>query len=170
MIGSGTFKYNINLSSSKVKINSVLALDSLDGKKVPSIDEISSKINVVIDALKTKEGISNVEFESNFTDFVFKIQCDFSSLMELQDAVRSIVKEESKKRVMPELDQDWLSYTDSKFVRSVPLITTKKLSDIKSEDRDCLSKAHILLSLDLTQLLKHIVIQMAIFQRAKRQL
>ena len=38
--GSGTFKYTINLSSSKVKINSILALDSLDGKKVPSKNEI----------------------------------------------------------------------------------------------------------------------------------
>ena len=138
--GSGTFKYNINLSSSKVKINSVLALDSLDGEKVPSINEISDKINTVIESLKTKDGISNVEFDSNFTDFVFKIQCDFSSLEELQNAIRSIVKEESKDRSMPELDQDWLSYSDSKFVRSVPLITTKKLSDIKSEDRELLKQ------------------------------
>ena len=36
--GSGTLKYAINLSSSRVKVNSILALDSLDGKKVPSIE------------------------------------------------------------------------------------------------------------------------------------
>ena len=42
--GSGTFKYTLNLSSSQVKINSILALDSLDGNKVPSLEEIQQKI------------------------------------------------------------------------------------------------------------------------------
>ena len=42
--GSGTLRYKVNLSESKVKVNSILALDSLDGKKVPSIQEISSKV------------------------------------------------------------------------------------------------------------------------------
>ena len=32
--GTGSFKYTINLSASKIKINSILALDSLDGKKI----------------------------------------------------------------------------------------------------------------------------------------
>ena len=41
--GSGTLKYAINLSSSRVKVNSILALDSLDGKKVPSIEDIKTK-------------------------------------------------------------------------------------------------------------------------------
>ena len=43
--GSGTLRYKINLSASKVKVNSILALDSLDGKPVPSKTEISAKIN-----------------------------------------------------------------------------------------------------------------------------
>ena len=42
--GSGTLKYAINLSSSRVKVNSILALDSLDGEKVPNIDEIKAKV------------------------------------------------------------------------------------------------------------------------------
>ena len=44
--GSGTLKYAINLSSSRVKVNSILALDSLDGKKVPSIEEIKTKVSL----------------------------------------------------------------------------------------------------------------------------
>lgn len=44
--GSGTLKYVINLSSSRVKVNSILALDSLDGKKVPSIEEIKTKVSL----------------------------------------------------------------------------------------------------------------------------
>ena len=40
--GSGTLRYKINLSASKVKVNSILALDSLDGKPVPSKTQISA--------------------------------------------------------------------------------------------------------------------------------
>ena len=44
--GSGTYKYTINMSASKVKINSILALDSLDDHRVPKIPEIKEKIRV----------------------------------------------------------------------------------------------------------------------------
>ena len=42
--GSGTFKYVVNLSSSKIKVNSILSLDSLDGKKIPSSYQLKEKI------------------------------------------------------------------------------------------------------------------------------
>ena len=42
--GTGTFKYSVNLSASKVKVNSILALDSLDGKKVMKLPEIKENV------------------------------------------------------------------------------------------------------------------------------
>ena len=53
--GSGTFKYTVNLSSSQVKLNSILALDSLDGKKVPSLPEIQEKMEEDHELLKKFE-------------------------------------------------------------------------------------------------------------------
>ena len=132
--GSGTFKYNINLSSSKVKINSILALDSLDGKKVPTINDINVRVNHVVELLKSKEGISNVSFSTDYNDFIFKLECDFSSLETLQEAIREVIREESKEKNIPELDQEWLSFKDSKLVRSIPQVTVKKASEIKPED------------------------------------
>ncbi|MDG2152615.1 MAG: hypothetical protein P8K10_01635, partial [Crocinitomicaceae bacterium] len=78
--GSGTFKYTVNLSSSQVKLNSILALDSIDGKKVPSVNEIQEKIEVFAALLSTQEGISNVYIDTNYQQFIFKIQCDFSNV------------------------------------------------------------------------------------------
>ncbi|MDG1147174.1 MAG: hypothetical protein P8N52_02595 [Crocinitomicaceae bacterium] len=138
--GSGTFKYNINLSSSKIKLNSILALDSLDGKKIPSVDELSQKIKTSVAFFKKNAGISAVSVESNFTDFTFKLQCDFASLEDLQRAIRTFIREETKSPLMPELKHDWLSYSGSQFIRSVPLITTKKISEIKFEDRELLKQ------------------------------
>ena len=136
--GSGTFKYTINLSSSKVKVNSLLALDSLDGKKVPSIDDISDKIKEVINQLKESNGISNVQMESNYTDFIFKLQFDFNSLKQLQDAVVLIVKTESKGSNFKEIESRWLSFDDGKLVRSIPQITIEKANQFKKEDADLL--------------------------------
>ncbi len=136
--GSGTFKYSINLSSSKVKVNSLLALDSLDGKKVPSIDDISLKIKEVVSQLKESNGISNVQMESNYTDFIFKIQFDFSSLKNLQEAVVSIVKSESKGTNYKEIESRWLTFDDDKLVRSIPQITIEKANQFKKEDADLL--------------------------------
>ena len=51
--GSGCFKYNVNLSSSKIKINAILALDSLDGKRVPTLDEIKK----LLGRARAKKGI-----------------------------------------------------------------------------------------------------------------
>lgn len=136
--GSGTFKYTINLSSSKVKVNSILALDSLDGKKVPSIDDISSKIKEVVSQLKESNGITNVQMESNYTDFIFKLQLDFNSLKNLQDAIVTIVKAESKGSSFKEIESRWLTFEDNKLIRSIPQITIEKANQFKKEDADLL--------------------------------
>jgi len=54
--GSGSLKYSINLSSSKVKLNSILALDSLDGTKIPTREEIEVKIEEFKHKVLTWEG------------------------------------------------------------------------------------------------------------------
>ena len=83
--GSGTFRYNINLSSNKIKVNSILALDSLDGQKVPKIEDIKEKVQLFIKTLDAQNGISNVKIEENYTDFIFKFS--FLSVLNLSVGV-----------------------------------------------------------------------------------
>lgn len=134
--GSGTLKYTINLSSSKVKINSILALDSIEGKKVPTITEIEEKIISFKNNLEKKAGISNVSVEYNFSDYIFKLQCDFSSVSALQTALKEAIQEESKEKNIPELEEIWLVWDGQKLVRSIPEIAVKKTKDFKQEDID----------------------------------
>ena len=140
--GSGTLKYTVNLSSSKVKINSILALDSLDGKKVPSIQEIEERIASFKKKLSAKTGISNVIIESNFTDYIFKLQCDFTSLTTLQNALKDVIEEESKEKNIPELEHNWLSWDGTKMTRSIPEITVKKTKDLKTEDIELMKQGN----------------------------
>ncbi len=140
--GSGTFKYTVNLSSSKVKINSILALDSLDGKKVPSLKQIQEKLTKIITELKTKNGISNVRFTSDYSNFIFKLNCDFNSLDELQIAIKDLAVKENNGKEIPELNHDWISYQNDSLVRSVPQITVAKTSKINQRDSDLLKEGH----------------------------
>ncbi|MCR9170942.1 MAG: hypothetical protein NXI10_00505 [bacterium] len=136
--GSGTLRYNLNLSSSKVKINSILALDSLDGKKVPSIPEIKSKVSRIEEMLNEQAGISNAKIEADYANFIFKLNCDFGSLEELQAAMKKVIIDQNKNKPIPELDYKWLSFAENTLQRSVPELTIKKSKEIKDTDRDLL--------------------------------
>jgi hypothetical protein len=138
--GSGTFKYTINLSSSKIKVNSILALDSIDGKKVPQINEIKQKIDQFVKILDSQNGISNVKLEDNFSEFIFKFQCDFANVSALQTALKQTILIVSKEKSLPQLDYNWLTWDGNKLVRSIPEITERKISEINLNDIELLKK------------------------------
>lgn len=138
--GSGTFKYNVNLSSSKLKINSILALDSLNGIKVPSIEEIKSEIARVKSKFEIKPGISNVVIESNFTDFIFKIKCDFTNVNYLQNAIKEVVTEENLIKNADNLSHNWISWEGQKLTRDIPDLSFKKSKELTVNEIDLLTQ------------------------------
>lgn len=131
--GSGTLKYNINLSSSKVRINSILALDSIDGKKVPSLDEVKVKVQQFIKIMDSQPGISNVKIEENYTDFILKFQCDFHSVNQLQEAIKNTVNYITKEKHQ-QLETNWLTWDGTKLTRSIPDFTMSKMKEVKESD------------------------------------
>ncbi|MEN9302675.1 MAG: hypothetical protein RL264_1104 [Bacteroidota bacterium] len=131
--GSGTLKYNINLSSSKVRINSILALDSIDGKKVPSLDEVKVKVQQFIKIMDSQPGISNVKIEENYTDFILKFQCDFNSVNQLQEAIKNTVNYITKEKHQ-QLETNWLTWDGTKLTRSIPDFTMSKMKEVKESD------------------------------------
>lgn len=137
--GSGTYKYTVNLSASKIKINSILALDSIDGKRVPKIPEVKEKIALYIKKLEAKEGVSNVKVEANYIDFIFKFSCDFTNVNALQEGIREVVKEEVKDKNDPLLTDTWLSWDGKTLTRSIPSFAIP-LSKLKAEDQEALKK------------------------------
>jgi len=136
--GSGTFKYTINLSSSKVKINSILALDSLDGKKVPSKNEIQQKIDEFSAVLSAQEGISNIQIDTNYTQYVFKIQFDFSDVFALQNGLEQAFKKTIRNLENEELSYDWISWDGSILIRKIPDINEYGPESLKTEDSELL--------------------------------
>lgn len=132
--GTGTFRYNINLSSNKIKVNSILALDSLNGQKVPKIDDLKEKVQQFIKILDAQNGISNVRIEENYTDFVLKFSCDFSNVLLLQEGIKTTISSVTREKNAPELSQNWITWDGLKLTRSIPAITLIKVKELKQSD------------------------------------
>lgn len=132
--GSGTFRYNINLSSNKIKVNSILALDSLDGQKVPKIEDIKEKVQQFIKTLDAQNGISNVKIEENYTDFIFKFSCDFTNVLLLQEGIKTTISSMTKEKNTSELNHNWITWDGTKLARSIPSITLNKVKELKQSD------------------------------------
>jgi hypothetical protein len=137
--GSGTFKYTINLSSSKVKVSSILALDSLNGYKVPKINDIKSKVQMLKKTLKEQKGISNIIITEDYTNYIIKLQCDFTNIELLETALKESFKkfDESKN-----YDYDWISFTNKKLQRSTPIFGLGDIQKYGSKDIENLKKGY----------------------------
>ena len=111
--GSGTFKYSINLSQSKVKVNSYLALDSINGEKVMKLPDVKSKVLIFKNNLKLQPGISNVVISENYEDYIIKIQCDFDNLSNLQKGIQKSI---SLTLGGEETNYEWISFNNNVFL------------------------------------------------------
>lgn len=138
--GSGSFKYSINLSSSKVKINSILALDSLDGKPVPSKDEIKQKMFDFKTKLSQKEGVENVSIEEDYTNYIFKLTCNFENVNLLQDAIKKTVAEITNHEKNEFDDHQWIVLSPHSLSRSVPKTIVDQAKKLKTEDIELLKQ------------------------------
>ena len=136
--GSGTFKYTINLSASKIKVNSILALDSLDGKKVPSMAEIKAKANGFAANLKSQPGISNVTMSINDVDLIIKLSFDFNSVLNFKNGLKAAIISIGNSKQVDELNQNWLSWDGKVLKRDIPLLSLTISEQLKETDLDLL--------------------------------
>lgn len=135
---SGTFKYTINLSSSKLKVNAVLALDSFNGQRIPKINEIKEKFKQFQQTLSTQPGISNVNISENYTDFIFKFQCDFTTLSTLQDGLK-----QSFLIFYSEKDENtWIEWNGKTLTRSVPKFSFPEFFVLGSKEEELLKQGY----------------------------
>ena len=134
--GSGEFKYTINLSSSKLKINSILALDSLDGKKVPSKQELQEKVSDLIGVLNCQEGIEDVTLEENYDNYIFKVSLHFANVESLLAAFKEIMDEAGNTAEEDKSNYNWVSWDGITLIRQIPDLSSFKFRLVKNEDQE----------------------------------
>jgi|TARA_B100001063_G_scaffold239308_1_gene262697 hypothetical protein len=134
--GSGEFKYTINLSSSKLKINSILALDSLDGKKVPSKQELQEKVSDLIGVLNCQEGIEDVTLEENYDNYIFKVSLHFANVESLLAAFKETMEEAGNTAEEDTSNYNWVSWDGITLIRQIPDLSSFKFRLVKKEDQE----------------------------------
>jgi hypothetical protein len=134
--GSGEFKYTINLSSSKLKINSILALDSLDGKKVPSKLELQEKVSDLIGVLNCQEGIKDVILEDNYDNYIFKVSLHFDNVESLLNAFKETMKASGNAAEEYVSNDNWVSWDGVTLIRQIPDLSSFKFRLVKNEDQE----------------------------------
>ncbi|WP_286833030.1 hypothetical protein [Sphingobacterium sp. UBA7038] len=81
--GSGHIAATLNLSKSKTKVASLMKMKSIKGIQIPSQADMEKEIRSAVQLLKQTKGISNVQYSTDFTNYIVNISCDFSQIESL---------------------------------------------------------------------------------------
>jgi hypothetical protein len=139
--GSGTYLFEANLSQSKTKLNALMALDSVDGFKIPSKDQIRKDLTKARQLLAASEGISGVSDKIDFDEFIFKIQFDFKTLADLNKAIATLRKAFPAKEAHPA--PDLFKLEGNTFTRVNEYEGRAELKKIPRKDSSLLEQASL---------------------------
>jgi hypothetical protein len=95
--GSGNFQLVVNLSKSKTKLNSIIKMKTVNGHDVPSKVEVKSKIDAIERTVAKTPGISDVKTTVDFDNYIATINCNFSNVSKLNDAIKNVYDSEHGK-------------------------------------------------------------------------
>tara|TARA_R110002050_G_scaffold16719_1_gene50485 strand:+ start:135692 stop:136378 length:687 start_codon:yes stop_codon:yes gene_type:complete len=136
--GSGTMLVTINLSKSKTKLASIMLLDSVNGYRVPSRDDIDLALKDAENHLKTIKGIANIKKTSDFQNYIFTISCTFDKVANLDAVFQDLIRQQNKKE-KTNFNTTNFSYnqTTNNFQRyfSYDSAIKKAFYSLKGEDR-----------------------------------
>lgn len=122
--GSGIYKTTLNLSSSKFRVKSVLALDSINGKAVPSMDEIDNRLASWCQELEKRKTITKASHTLDRTELIVKLVVHFNRLDRFQQAV--VESFPTTEGFEVDFFKDWMTFDGRNFER-------KQLKNIPEE-------------------------------------
>ncbi len=115
--GSGSGVVTVNLSASKDNLKSYMDQGSYEGNQLPTQSEMEAEIEKLVNALQKVEGLSNVQSNSNFEDFVFKFSGDFKDIEVLNSMMGTVAKELSNQPLPKMMIKDNFRYDGKEFKR-----------------------------------------------------
>lgn len=90
--GSGKAVLMANFSASRQKLASVMLLDSVQGHKVPSREDIQRELKTIAGELRRVDGISQVSHSIDFDRFIVRVSFDFSDVSKLNGVTDMIFR------------------------------------------------------------------------------
>lgn len=139
--GTGDLKLVVNLSESKENVRNYLGMGEANGVQIPKEDNIEKILNHITVVVKGVDGLSNVETNSDYTDFVFTLNANFDNLESVNEAVTKVSKQLSY-LLVPPLETKNFSYSGDKFTRHFDYpISAEDYKDIPSMQRFVMESA-----------------------------
>lgn len=139
--GSGQFSLIVNMSESKVKLNSVMSLDSIQGHKVPTKAEVRQQMNRVREKLGGIQGISNPQVDFDFNEFTGTVKFSFKSVDQINVAMKVIMDAYGVKQYsLPYYQYNVTHKLFTRTFNSTPQ-TLAQYNKLKKEDREIFQKA-----------------------------
>lgn len=115
--GSGSFCFTLNLSQSKLDINAIMLLDSVNGRAVPKIDDLKKSLAQIETSLTKDSSITRVNISQNWENYIFAISGDFKNIDALNEAINNIYTMFSKNTGQALVSNDHFSYSNKIFKR-----------------------------------------------------
>lgn len=94
--GSGSFCFTINLSQSKLDINALMLLDSVNGRPVPKIEDMKKTLAKIETFLQQDSGLANIKTVKNWDEYIFSISGNFKNIEALNNAISGTYSQFSK--------------------------------------------------------------------------
>jgi hypothetical protein len=133
--GSGTFCLTLNMSQSKLNINAMILLDSVNGRPVPKKEDIRKNIAQVEKTLARDSCLSSVKTTQNWDDYIFSISGSFKNIEELNKAVNQINILFSKQTRQPFVAKEHFSYSNKIFKRIYNYNLTTDYNSLPERDK-----------------------------------
>ncbi len=139
--GSGDFCFTINISQSKMQINSMFLLDSINGKPMPSKKNLKNTIVRVKLELEKDKGISKIKISEDWENYIFSISGNFKTVADLNNAIRNINTIFNDPRGYTFEAKDNFKYKNKTFERLYSYNLIKDYNSLANKDKSILKTA-----------------------------
>ena len=140
--GSGQIKATLNLSKSRSKVSSLMKLKQFNGINIPSEAQIRQEVQQIVQELKATEGISEVQYQLDFNNYIASLSCHFDDVQ----ALNTFSKTLSSKFKIPITSYNSYSYNRSTqtFKRSYQYSPAmgKEFAKIPTNDQQLFADAY----------------------------
>lgn len=132
--GSGSFCFTVNMSQSKMDINAMLLLDSVNGRPVPKVENMKKILDEIEASLLKDAGLSSIKVVKNWDSYIFSISGNFKDIKSLNDAIGSTYSLVSKPAATT-LIKDNFSFSQKIFKRLYSLDFVSDYKNLPEKDK-----------------------------------
>ena len=138
--GSGNMQLTLNLSKSKTKINSIRQMKTINGRDVPSENEIRQKIKELQTSVAKTKGITEVKTIIDLDNYIVTMSCNFTNANMLNGIVKSIAKTGADAKYL-EKSYNYDAATNS-FERLNKISVKKDYNKLSNADKEVFATAN----------------------------